>query len=367
MSFTLLPDEPKQALRIRRLFMALAVWGLSAIPLTYCAITGLMMWQPALAMGFVVLLYHAAFYLIMRTDLNKRFDDPSMTTQQIATAIPLIIFGLIFCGEARGAFLVTPFVALVFGCFILKRSTLIWLSIFAVLGLVASLPLIAWVDGPRFNQTREIGNLLIFATFLPFLSILAGGISSLRFRLMEKNTELATALHTINELATHDELTGIYNRRYIMDVMRHEKNRTDRGGGCFCICIMDIDFFKRVNDTYGHGAGDEVLKTFAKQTQNLLRTTDFFGRWGGEEFVLMLPNTSMELALICLERIRELMESTRFPEIDRDLQVTVSQGLVQYALPEAISATLERADVALYRAKRNGRNRVETMGVNQLA
>ncbi|MEW9897337.1 diguanylate cyclase [Chitinivorax sp. PXF-14] len=352
-------DDPKQALRISRFFMSVSMYVLSAIPVAFCAAVGLIPLWVAWVWGGLAVCVSTTFYTLFRLGINKRASDPSLTFAQIGVAIPLIMFCVIYGGAVRGAFLVTAFIALVFGCYKLARKQLVWLSVFAVAILTMAMPLIARVDGPSFNLPLEVAHYLVFATFLPFLSVLAGSISAMRRQLAEKNVQLAQALHTISEMATHDELTGLYNRRYIMEVLRHEKNRTDRGGGGFCVCILDIDHFKLINDTYGHSIGDEVLKTFASQTQSLLRSTDFFGRWGGEEFILMQPNTSLELGSICTERIRELLEHTHFPELGPDYVVTVSIGLVQYYLPESLNTTLERADHALYRAKRGGRNRTE--------
>jgi diguanylate cyclase (GGDEF)-like protein len=123
------------------------------------------------------------------------------------------------------------------------------------------------------------------------------------------------------------------------------------------VCIMDIDFFKKVNDGHGHAAGDAVLRRFAEAAQAGLRANDCFARYGGEEFVLVLPGTALQGAAIVAERTRRRIEETDFTDIGIQ-RVTASFGVAQYQPPEAIMLTLEHADAALYRAKSAGRNRV---------
>ena len=173
------------------------------------------------------------------------------------------------------------------------------------------------------------------------------------------NAELENALNTIQEMAIHDELTSLYNRRHLMQLMEIEKKRSDRSGQMFCLIMMDIDHFKRVNDTFGHLAGDQVLKVIAQKSRDTLRATDFCGRFGGEEFLLVLGQTTWEGARVCAERLRRLVELTKFSDLGDGFQVTISLGITEYNRSEALSKTIERADKALYIAKEAGRNRTE--------
>jgi diguanylate cyclase (GGDEF)-like protein len=174
--------------------------------------------------------------------------------------------------------------------------------------------------------------------------------------------KLEQALGRINELAIRDELTGSHNRRYLISLIEKEKERSDRNGRAFCLCMLDIDFFKRINDTYGHSAGDTVLREFARTVQGQIRSTDTFGRYGGEEFLLMLPETSPADALALAERVRRAIEKMRCTEGISEIAATVSVGVAEFRRGEAISHTLARADEALYLAKSTGRNRVVCHG-----
>jgi len=168
-------------------------------------------------------------------------------------------------------------------------------------------------------------------------------------------TRLEQALEIINELAIRDELTGTHNRRHLIKLIDIEKERTGRLGHLFCLCLLDIDFFKRINDTWGHSTGDMVLREFAQTVQRQIRDTDSFGRYGGEEFLLMLPETSIEEAFRMAERVRTSVEKMAFAALPA-LRTTVSIGVAQFRPGETIAQTVARADEALYLAKSGGRN-----------
>ena len=174
--------------------------------------------------------------------------------------------------------------------------------------------------------------------------------------------KLEQALGTINELAIRDELTGVHNRRYLMSLIDKEKERSDRNGRAFCLCLLDIDFFKRVNDTWGHSAGDAVLRAVARTVQAQVRGSDCFGRYGGEEFLLMLPETPADDAVVLTERVREAIEKLRCVEAGSEIALTVSIGVAEYRVGEAVGLAVARADEALYLAKSSGRNRVVCHG-----
>jgi diguanylate cyclase (GGDEF)-like protein len=172
--------------------------------------------------------------------------------------------------------------------------------------------------------------------------------------------KLEQALGIINELAIRDELTGVHNRRHLLGLIDREKERSDRNGRAFCLCLLDIDFFKRINDTWGHSAGDTVLRDFAGTVRGLVRGSDSFGRYGGEEFLLMLPETPAADAMVLAERVRAAIEKMRCEagEGDSEIALTVSIGVAEYRMGEAVGLAVARADEALYLAKSNGRNRV---------
>ncbi len=167
--------------------------------------------------------------------------------------------------------------------------------------------------------------------------------------------------NTAWQLATTDPLTGILNRRYFFSQTEQEFERACRYGRPFSILMVDIDHFKSVNDTYGHAAGDEVIKATVKTVQELLRETDYFGRFGGEEFVVFLPETDLAAAQIVGERIVKSAAAHHIVVAGQTINITVSVGVTTYGVGDrSLSSVLERADQALYQAKREGRNQVIT-------
>ena len=172
-------------------------------------------------------------------------------------------------------------------------------------------------------------------------------------------TRLNEANRRLEELSRIDGLTGLYNRRYWQECLDDEFGRAQRYGTGFCLLLFDLDHFKQINDRYGHPGGDEVLRVVARRLGPLLRAADIIGRFGGEEFAVLLPNTVPDGALVVAERIRAAMKTEPVAFEDWQISFTASIGLARFD-PQDTSATelIGRADEALYRAKRDGRDRV---------
>jgi diguanylate cyclase (GGDEF)-like protein len=172
-------------------------------------------------------------------------------------------------------------------------------------------------------------------------------------------TKLQQSEAHIRELMLTDPLTGVANRRHLDNRLAMELSRQVRYSEPLSVIMTDIDWFKRVNDTYGHTVGDTVLKAFADHLGKSLRTSDFVARYGGEEFVLLLPNTTIEEAAALAERIREATKRIRFEQ--PELSMTASFGVTTAHPGEGLSEVLSRADEAMYQSKSNGRDRVSTL------
>ncbi|HET9423893.1 MAG TPA: diguanylate cyclase [Gemmatimonadaceae bacterium] len=164
----------------------------------------------------------------------------------------------------------------------------------------------------------------------------------------------------LEELATTDPLTRILNRRALADRLGIEMERARRFEGALAILLVDIDHFKRVNDTAGHLAGDEVLRQVAGLIQGAVRTVDIVARYGGEEFVVILPETGPDGAMIFAERLRERISSHEFAVGERHIRLTVSVGIATFPTTDVSTADdfFARADSSMYRAKSDGRNQV---------
>lgn len=182
-----------------------------------------------------------------------------------------------------------------------------------------------------------------------------------RLRVGRRNLELQTSLIKAGEKlqfqATHDLLTGVWNRSAVLDFLNRELERSARSGLSTAALMLDVDHFKRINDTYGHLTGDAVLKEVAQRITRVVRVYDWVGRYGGEEFLVVLPNCNREQIKPTAERIRSMVSSHPVLAAGAEMRVSLSIGASVYTAG-AISPTqiLSEADAALYRAKNNGRN-----------
>ncbi len=166
------------------------------------------------------------------------------------------------------------------------------------------------------------------------------------------------AEEALEKAARLDPLTGLLNRRALMAKIKNEEIRFSRNKRSFCLLMADIDHFKLINDTYGHDAGDYILKELSILMSRALRLQDSIGRWGGEEFLIMLPETKMSGAGHVAEKLRAMIERHRFSYHEHQLSITVSFGISSYADSMTIDDCLKKADDNLYLAKKQGRNRV---------
>jgi diguanylate cyclase (GGDEF)-like protein len=175
---------------------------------------------------------------------------------------------------------------------------------------------------------------------------------------MLRNEQLNKAYQELEEIARQDPLTKLSNRRDMVDRLDYERNRANRSGRPFCIAMADIDHFKKVNDTYGHDAGDTILEKVSELMTHTMRRQDIVSRWGGEEFLVLMPETDLEGSTTAMEKVRETIEETVFHHRDDDIRITITIGISQYSEQLGIDETIKHADLALYNGKTAGRNRI---------
>ncbi len=178
---------------------------------------------------------------------------------------------------------------------------------------------------------------------------------SLEDKVQKRTTELETIKNDFEKLATTDTLTNIHSRYSIMKILSNEINRSKRYKSPLSILMYDIDRFKAINDTYGHDVGDIILSSLSILVSGILREIDYIGRYGGEEFLIIMPNTSLKDASIYGERLRKIIEDYRFEEVEK---ITVSIGVVELKEDENIDLIFKRVDDLLYLSKNKGRNRI---------
>ena len=285
------------------------------------------------------------FYALVRSELSLRLSsEPSLTMPQMVFAIISTTWSYAITGPARGAVISIMILVIMFGMFILQPRQARLLAMLAFLLLAG---VMAWRAGTaplRYPPRVEGVHFLFAGIVLSGTSSLAIRLGRLRSRLAAQKNELTDALALNRELATRDALTGLLNRRAMVELLAREHPRIERGQGPLSVALLDIDWFKRINDSLGHGAGDEVLRRFAAALKDQLRAADALARWGGEEFLLLMPGTRLDDARVVLERLRS--------------GITAGDHFAGIAEGETQDAAIDRADRALYQAKQSGRDRV---------
>jgi diguanylate cyclase (GGDEF)-like protein len=248
-------------------------------------------------------------------------------------------------------FIAMPIASILLGSW---RSGLCWLvvTIGSLIGLHVSLD----------SNVRFIGSPVPDPAFMYMFSLIFMALALACFVFMvdaerkKAMRRLKEANETVRELAMRDPLTGLYNRRYLWSAMENEERRAATQPGTLFICLIDVDKFKNINDTFGHAIGDQVLQAIAKAIATEVRQEDCFGRYGGEEFMVLVKGASSRAALAFAERLRRCVSSLRFEDVRGLDSVTVSIGIAQFQHNEGLGKTVSRADDALYAAKAAGRN-----------
>jgi diguanylate cyclase len=349
-------DEPKQRLRVRRFLLA-SIFSLLYLLVLFIFHTQGKIDAPTLkdACAIVVAVI-LGFFIAFRLGLNLRFSDPSLTVAQILAALLTMSFVFYRAPEARSAFAAFFFVALTFG---MLRCGAAKLAILVVVALAAFLlAALLRYRAVRNAETLRLDMLqfVVIAITFPWFVLIGARVKQLQRNLLD----VSIKLEDIEEKARRDDLTGVYNRRALMVAMEEAKQRACAADEPLSICVIDLDLFKRYNDEYDHLTGDRVLQAFAEAVQVGLRSSDIFGRYGGEEFVQILPHTALAGAMLDAERLRAKISTLDIPFVRGMGPLTVSVGVAQYRSGENIVQTFARADGALYKAKQKGRNRVES-------
>lgn len=353
----LLSADPYQRLCLRYWLLTSRLYAVILALQAYSASFGLMnpvhlLWLSAFAFCGI-----SAFFIAIRTGWSKRMPDPAMTVQQMGFGFAVLAIDYAVTPPLRSMVLMITPLALMFGAFTLTPRQCRLLGIFAVVSLGAAMALSIWLG---LDTSEAKGELIVFmaAVFVfTMVADMAGRLSFMRSQLRIQKRALAEALERNNLLARQDELTGLPNRRHAMEMMVYEERRAKREAVPPSVCILDIDHFKHINDSFGHPAGDQVLRLLATHAQRSLRGPDVLARWGGEEFVLVMPQTSINDAVMVVERLRVALAREEVWAERPDLKVTFSAGVAALTGTESMEDAVARADVALYRAKQSGRNR----------
>jgi diguanylate cyclase (GGDEF)-like protein len=289
------------------------------------------------------------FYVLLRGAPLFKIPNWKLAFSQAQFAIVYDLALYAALDELRGAVLIGMPVVIVFCAFALRPRQTMWLAAFAMAALAATIGALAVLYPERHPLYQESIHFALTTIGIVSVAAITGQLSMLR-------SQLVQAVGTIRTLATTDELTLLANRRHMNELLAAEQQRRGTGVHHVCVALIDVDFFKKINDRYGHAGGDAVLKGFAREAGAALRATDTLARWGGEEFLLLMPDTRLDEALAAIDRITERIGAMRVGEVDPELRITFSAGVASSLPHERFDEAIKRADQAMYRAKGSGRN-----------
>lgn len=348
----------RQRLRVVMVLLTMAIYVVFAILQHVEVMLGFIdarasAWLTAYYLGGSLL-----FYGLVRTGRSERLSpqEPSLTFWQTLHGVLAMVGAYAITGPARGAVLAILVLVLAYGMFSLSVRQAGLLAGIALAALCAVMVWKSQVEPTRYPAWVEAVHLAFGVIVLSGVSALSVRMGFLRQRLLQQKQALEASLAQIRLLATQDELTGLVNRRHMTALLNAEQSRQLRTGKVMTLVLMDLDHFKRINDEHGHQAGDTVLRKFAQAMTPRLRSTDVLARWGGEEFLLMLPETGAAEAWQCVERMRAGLAQVSFDDVAAGLRQTFSAGLAVCQPGESIETVIELADQAMYRAKQAGRN-----------
>lgn len=298
----------------------------------------------------------AGYLALLASGFTLRFREPSLSLAYILYCVVVFSISGYYVDEFRLSAVTLFFASLLLVSFKLSGRVMVGVAIFASAAYAIMLWLALndrWVE---LSISVEGLQWLVFTMIAISFAITGGSINRLRKDLEGKNRELAQGLEQVREMAIRDDLTGLFNRRHLLEILDRQKALADRKRVPFSVCYVDLDHFKQINDRYGHEWGDRVLRRFSQVVIADMRDGDYFGRLGGEEFLLILPQSSGEGALQVAERLRKRWREEEFDREGGPSSVSLSVGVAGYQDNESIDDLLNRADEGLYKAKSSGRD-----------
>jgi len=352
----------RRARQRRQMYVGqVASYSLGASVLLIYAYDGAISVDIASLFWFGGLLIIGTFTVLSEAGVGDRFTDHYLTVFQISAHMALQFVFLLSVPTIGIAFICVLFLIFAFGTLRMTSAQAMITWTLAAIGLAAvflasDLP----IGMPVATRLQRTASMLCFVLVIGQCAFLGLFGATLRKILYQRSIELKAAYQRIEELAELDELTGSYNRRCIMRLLDTEMEKSRRASTPCAIALIDLDWFKRINDAHGHPVGDEVLRTFSITIFANIRPADCFGRYGGEEFLLLLPDTDGEAASRMLERLRSIVADLDWSAFSLGMRVTISAGVVTLRDVDTADTILARADSALYSAKAQGRNRIAT-------
>jgi diguanylate cyclase (GGDEF)-like protein len=345
----------------RRPLLAAGSVAIMALVLALAAVLGLI--EPEVAVEGCVALGALAgvFHGLMRFGVSSRFSDAGFISAQVAAAFVLLAWLTYRAENTPPAIPVLYLVAMLYGMLQLDRTRLAILA--AVAALTHGTALFMLIDdGHRINLAAAWTQFGALVLALAWFIYAAGIVLRLRARLSEAHRKLHDLGLEANERASRDALTGVYHHRHLMDALEREIARSERIGKPLSIARVDLDWLGSVNETHGSAAGDIALRRFTEAAAGALRDVDVFGRYGGKEFLVLMPDTDLQGAVIAAERIRTAVGREPLPEVRGRRHLSCTLGVAEHRKGENTRLVIARAEAGLSYAKAAGRDRVIALG-----
>lgn len=341
----------------RRSLLGAGSVTLMALVLVLAALLGQIDAQAA-AEGCIALSVLAGIvYALLRSGRSARFSDADQVSAQLAAVFVLLAWLTYRTGDALGALAVLYLVAMLYGMLQLERTRLVALAVIAA--VTHGTALFMLIDsGRRVGLAAAWTQFGALALALAWFTYAAGFVIRLRERLAEALRRLHDLGLDANERASRDTLTGVYHHRHLMDALEREIARAERIGKPLSIARVDLDWLGSVNQAHGPAAGDIALKRFTEAAAGALRDVDIFGRYGGKEFLALMPDTDLKGAVIAAGRIRTAVGREPVPEVQGRRHLSCTLGVAEHRKGETTRLVIARAEAGLNYAKAAGRDRV---------
>jgi len=307
------------------------------------------LWVPVWLSGFAAL-------VLRPVRLARLDDDTVIMCRMIWCNIGAVSLAILVPSMVRLLLLAVPLYSVLYALIHLARSQVILVSM--VTASVYLLGVLYLAAAGAVDLNFEVLTGLAFAALLAGVLLIGTEFQAMRDGLLERNRGLRDAMERLQDMALKDDLTGLHNRRSVLELLARQKALADRGAQTFTLCYCDLDHFKVVNDRYGHAVGDVALKQFAELARAVVRNVDYVARFGGEEYLLVLVDADTDTANQVAQRLADHTRQMWIPGTDNTFKMTVSVGIASYQVGERVQDLVNRADEALYQAKRSGRDRV---------
>ena len=346
-------------LRRRSVVLGVAAYGVALLLLFLAYVVKLIGFQAAVASAVLIVVVNLGFYIAFKFELNKRAADSSLMLVQTLAAITVIMFIAYHFQRDRSLALAWCLVVMLFGVFRFKPRDFATTTLFMLAGYALVINLLMSFKPQQVDVLIEWYQWAWLALLLPAFALIGSRISAMRARILRSNEELTNALATIQDMATHDSLTGLPNRAALSEVLQHAVTKVTRSKDGLAIFFIDLDNFKSINDSLGHPAGDQLLREMARRIRASIRESDLVARLGGDEFVVMVENVAdrVGLQLLAAKILNAIGEQAQLQ--GQEVKVTASLGIAVFPADGGdAAALLANADMAMYRAKALGRARI---------